>query len=126
MQGDGDSSVYRDFDYAAMVRELADGLPDLEHVICVGDTDVGDVLSSNDLLRATPDRSFLPRRQTADDDRGARLHLRDDRRAERCHALGGFAAPMIDDLVEHSGFGHGLTSLVISPIGHMTGFLWGS
>ena len=32
---------------------------------------------------------------------------------------------MIDDLVEHSGFGHGLTSLVISPIGHMTGFLWG-
>ena len=33
-------SVYRGFDYAAMVHELADGLPDLKHVICVGDTDV--------------------------------------------------------------------------------------
>ena len=32
---------------------------------------------------------------------------------------------MIDDLVEHAAFGHGLTSLVISPIGHMTGFVWG-
>ena len=39
-------SVYRGFDYAAMVHELADGLPDLKHVICVGDTDVGDFLST--------------------------------------------------------------------------------
>ncbi len=32
-------STYRGFDYAAMVRELADELPDLDHVICVGETD---------------------------------------------------------------------------------------
>ena len=44
-------SVYRGFDYAAMVHGVADDLPDLRHVICVGATDVDGVLSSAELLR---------------------------------------------------------------------------
>ena len=32
---------------------------------------------------------------------------------------------VIDDFVEHAGFGCGLTSLVMSPFGHLTGFTWG-
>jgi cyclohexanecarboxylate-CoA ligase len=118
-------SVYRGFDYAAMVHELADGLPDLKQVICVGDTDVGDFLSSNDLLRATPDHSLPPASATADD--VAVLAFTSGTTGEPkgvTHPAASLHA-MIDDLVEHSGFGHGLTSLVISPIGHMTGFLWG-
>ena len=31
----------------------------------------------------------------------------------------------IDDFVPHAGFGDGLTSLVMSPFGHLTGFTWG-
>ena len=31
----------------------------------------------------------------------------------------------IDDFVTHAGFGAGLTSLVMSPFGHLTGFTWG-
>ena len=31
----------------------------------------------------------------------------------------------IDDFVAHAGFGDGLTSLVMSPFGHLTGFTWG-
>ena len=80
-----------------------------------------DFLSSNDLLRATPDTRFL-RVGKADDI--AVLAFTSGTTGEPkgvTHPAASLHA-MIDDLVEHSGFGHGLTSLVISPFGHMTGF----
>ena len=82
-------SVYRGFDYAAMVHELADGLPDLKHVICVGDTDVdGLPARATTSCERRPSDSRPSRVGNGRRRRGAGLHLRDHRRAERRHALG--------------------------------------
>jgi len=117
-------SVYRGFDYAAMMRELAAGLPDLQHVICVGDTDVESLVSSDDLLRP-PGSSTPAPTGTAED--VAVLAFTSGTTGEAKGVMHSAASlhAMMDDLVEHSGFRCRLTSLVISPIGHMTGFLWG-
>ena len=71
-------STYRGFDYAAMVRELADGLPHLEHVICVGETATVGVISSRELvLDGQPIRSAGRCRERRP--RGPRLHIGHDR-----------------------------------------------
>jgi cyclohexanecarboxylate-CoA ligase len=118
-------SVYRNFDYAAMTRELMDGLPELRHVICVGDTDVEGFLASSDLLRATSDQP-TPVPEVAVDELAV-LAFTSGTTGEPKGVMHSHASmhAMIDDLVAHAGFGHGLTSLVVSPFGHLTGFLWG-
>ena len=43
-------SVYRGFDYAAMMRDVADQVPGLKEIICVGDTETAGVRSSSSFL----------------------------------------------------------------------------
>lgn len=117
-------SVYRGFDYAEMVRELADGLPDLRHIICVGETSVRDVLSSQDVLRSTA-APAEPVATTVDDI--AVLAFTSGTTGESKGVMHSHASmhAAIDDFVGHAGYGSGLTSLVMSPFGHLTGFTWG-
>ena len=107
--------------------ELADGLPDLRHVICVGDTDDRRRASRAATCcepTATTSRTCLAAH--ADDiavlaftsGTTGESEGRDALPRARMHAA-------IDDFVAHAGFGHGLTSLVMSPFGHLTGFTWG-
>jgi cyclohexanecarboxylate-CoA ligase len=118
-------SVYRGFDYAAMVHGMAGDLPALRHVVCVGATDVDGFLPSEDLLRPVLGGSVTPPAGAADD--VTVLAFTSGTTGEPKGVMHSAASlhAMIDDLVEHAAFGHGLTSLVISPIGHMTGFVWG-
>jgi cyclohexanecarboxylate-CoA ligase len=117
-------SVYRGFDYAAMVRELADSLPALQHVICVGDTQTEGVLSSKDFLQATT-KDLTPPPVSGDDI--AVLAFTSGTTGEPKGVMHSHASmhAAIDDFVGHAGFGSGLTSLVMSPFGHLTGFIWG-
>lgn len=118
-------STYRGFDYAAMMRELANALPNLQHVICVGDTLTKGVLSSDDFLRATPNEPVLPPPAAPDD--VAVLAFTSGTTGESKGVLHTHASmhAAIDDFVAHAGFGNHLTSLVMSPFGHGTGCIWG-
>ena len=118
-------STYRGFDYAAMVRELADGLPHLEHVICVGETATRGVVSSRALLTgASHDPINLADVENED---LAVLAFTSGTTGEAKGVMHSHASmtAAIDDFVAHAGLGGGLTSLVMSPFGHLTGFTWG-
>ena len=71
-------SVYRGHDYAAMVRSIADTLPDLRHVVCVGATDVPGVVSSSDLLQPSRPRAASPGPRVRWRYRRPRVHLGHD------------------------------------------------
>ena len=116
-------SIYRGFDYAAMMRELADELPDLEAIICVGKTGIPGVLASSDLSREIAPVS--PADVSMDD--LAVLAFTSGTTGESKGVMHSHATmhAAIDDFVSHAGFDRGLTSLVISPFGHLTGFTWG-
>ena len=118
-------AVYRGFDYAAMVRAVADDLPTLRHVICVGDTETDGVMSSAEVIRTKSERPLPP--CPADPDDLAVLAFTSGTTGESKGVMHSHASmhAVIDDFVEHAGFGRGLTSLVMSPFGHLTGFTWG-
>jgi cyclohexanecarboxylate-CoA ligase len=118
-------SVYRGFDYAEMVRGLADNAPDLEHVICVGDTRAQGVVPSQDLLQPMPDSVPVPAGIEVDDI--AVLAFTSGTTGESKGVMHSHTSmhAAIDDFVGHAGFRRGLTSLVMSPFGHLTGFTWG-
>ena len=118
-------STYRRFDYAAMSRGLADRLPNLEHVICVGETDIEGVLVSSDLLNS-PASDVAPA-AVVDPDDLAVLAFTSGTTGESKGVMHSHSSmhAAIDDVVRHTGYGTGLTSLVMSPFGHLTGFTWG-
>ena len=118
-------STYRGHDYAAMVSRLADALPHLEHVICVGDTAIETVLSSQRLVAGTGAPPVQPAQVESDD--LAVLAFTSGTTGEAKGVMHSHASmtAAIDDFVAHAGFGTGLTSLVMSPFGHLTGFTWG-
>src|SRR6478735_1199030 len=118
-------SRYRGFDYAAMVMELGNERPDLDHVICVGETTTSGVVSSRDVLRgAGNDPIDVPSVGSEDP---AVLAFTSGTTGEAKGVMHSHASmtAAIDDFVTHAGFGDGLTSLVMSPFGHLTGFTWG-
>ncbi|WP_406020642.1 AMP-binding protein [Nocardioides sp. NBC_00850] len=117
-------SVYRGFEYAAMVSEMAADLPDLTTIVSVGDNQEPGVVSSKELLATTP-TPVEPADVTVDD--VAVLAFTSGTTGESKGVMHSHATmhAVIDDLVEHAGFGGGLTSLVMSPFGHLTGFTWG-
>lgn len=118
-------SRYRGFDYASMARELAERLPHLEHVVCVGRTDLNDVVASSDHLRSSLASPVPPLAGAAD--ALAVLAFTSGTTGEPkgvMHSSTSMHAA-IDSVVGHAGYGTGLTSLVMSPFGHLTGFTWG-
>lgn len=115
---------YRRFDYLSMATRLRDRLPSLNHIIRVGEGDADGALSSRDLLSAP--HGVVP---AADIDPAATAVLAftsgttgEPKGVMHSHASMHAA---IDDLVVHAQYGAGLTSLVMSPFGHLTGFTWG-
>jgi cyclohexanecarboxylate-CoA ligase len=118
-------SVYRGFDYAAMVRELVGSLPDLQHIVAVGDTLVSGVISSGDLLRPPTSGPVQPADVGVED--LAVLAFTSGTTGESKGVMHSNASvhATIDDFVAHAGLGNELTSLVMSPFGHLTGFAWG-
>ena len=118
-------STYRGFDYAAMMKELADELPHLEHLICVGETATDGVISSRELRSSTGSHPIGQVDVGSDD--LAVLAFTSGTTGEAKGVMHSHASmtAAIDDFVHHAGFGHGLTSLVMSPFGHLTGFTWG-
>ena len=117
-------SVYRGFDYAAMASEVAQDLPDLRHVICAGTTETKGVRPSSTML--VPPDTPAPASQ-GDPDDIAVLAFTSGTTGESKGVMHSHASmhAAIDDFVSHAGFGDGLTSLVMSPFGHLTGFTWG-
>lgn len=118
-------STYRGFDFAGMVRGLADDLPDLDRVICVGDTSTEGVLSSRSLIAGTGAAPVDPVAVQSDD--LAVLAFTSGTTGEAKGVMHSHASmsAAIEDFVAHAGFGKGLSSLVMSPFGHLTGFTWG-
>lgn len=118
-------SSYRGFDYAAMVKDLSDELPLLEHVICVGETSTAGVIPSRTLLAASA-TATVDRGDVESDDLAV-LAFTSGTTGEAKGVMHSHASmtAAIDDFVAHAGFGSGLTSLVMSPFGHLTGFTWG-
>jgi cyclohexanecarboxylate-CoA ligase len=118
-------STYRGFDYAVMARGLADGLPELRHVVAVGATETSGVLSSRDLLHLNGSAP-VPAASLAVDDLAV-LAFTSGTTGESKGVMHSHASmhAAIDDFVGHAGFGGELTSLVMSPFGHLTGFTWG-
>src|SRR3954470_13970666 len=107
-------SSYRGFDYAAMASELASGLPELRHVICVGETDTKDVRASSALLQ--PREPTVPPCLGEPDDIAV-LAFTSGTTGESKGVMHSHRSmhAAIDDFVGHAGFGQGLTSLVMSP-----------
>ena len=118
-------SRYRGFDYAAMVMELGNERRDLDHVICVGETTTSGVVSSRDVLRGASNDPFDVPSVGSEDP--AVLAFTSGTTGEAKGVMHSHASmtAAIDDFVTHAGFGDGLTSLVMSPFGHLTGFTWG-
>lgn len=116
-------SVYRGFDYAAMMTDLASDLPRVPVIVAVGDSMNDGVVPSSDLFRSTV---AVPE-ATPDVHEVAVLAFTSGTTGESKGVMHSHASmhAAIDDLVEHAGYGRGLTSLVISPFGHLTGFTWG-
>ncbi len=118
-------SVYRGFDYAAMMRDVADQVPGLKEIICVGDTETAGVRSSSSFLVDLLDAP-APVAPVATDEIAV-LAFTSGTTGESKGVMHSHASmhAAIDDFVTHAGFGSGLTSLVMSPFGHLTGFTWG-
>ena len=118
-------SVYRGFDYAAMMRDVADQVPGLKEIICVGDTETAGVRSSSSFL-VDPVDAPAPVAPVATDEIAV-LAFTSGTTGESKGVMHSHASmhAAIDDFVTHAGFGSGLTSLVMSPFGHLTGFTWG-
>ncbi|WP_270889617.1 AMP-binding protein [Pedococcus sp. 5OH_020] len=118
-------STYRGYDFAAMARGIADELPHVEHVVCVGDSATERVISSGSLVTGTGAPPVEPVAAATDD--LAVLAFTSGTTGESkgvMHSHRSMTAA-IDDFVAHAGLGQGLTSLVMSPFGHLTGFTWG-
>ncbi len=117
-------STYRGFDYAAMTREISEELTDLRHVVCVGASDTVGVLSSEALR--WPEGPAAPSTPVSMEDLAV-LAFTSGTTGESKGVMHSHASmhAAIDDFVSHAGFGRGLTSLVMSPFGHLTGFTWG-
>jgi cyclohexanecarboxylate-CoA ligase len=108
-----------------MMHELRRGLPDLQHVICVGDTELPDVVPSGQLFEGTVEVAEPAAEADADD--LAVLAFTSGTTGESKGVMHSHRSmhAAIDDFVSHAGFRRGLTSLVMSPFGHLTGFTWG-
>ncbi|KQT93515.1 hypothetical protein ASG49_00390 [Marmoricola sp. Leaf446] len=116
---------YRRFDYASMASRLRDRLPLLRHVIVVGDSErAAGTLPSSEVLAGS--RDTVPA-AAVDPDAPAVLAFTSGTTGESKGVVHSHASmhAAIDDLVSHAEYGAGLTSLVISPFGHLTGFTWG-
>lgn len=119
-------SRYRGFDYAAMATQLARTLPELDHVVCVGTTDHEGVISSSAHLRPVAIQAVMSVGLEDPDDL-AILAFTSGTTGEPkgvMHTSRSMHAA-IDGVVAHTGYGRELTSLVMSPFGHLTGFTWG-
>ncbi len=117
-------SIYRGFDYAAMVHDMAGDLPDLEVIVSVGHTATEGVVPSSDILLRKS--QHVPPAAVSVDDLAV-LAFTSGTTGESKGVMHSHATmhAAIDDFVQHAGFGAGLTSLVMSPFGHLTGFTWG-
>ncbi len=115
---------YRKFDHAAMASDLRDKVPSLRHVIAIGAAEAEDdgTVRGRDLAGA----ATVPA-ATVDPDATAVIAFTSGTTGESKGVVHSHASmhAAIDDLVDHAEYGDGLTSLVVSPFGHLTGFTWG-
>ncbi len=118
-------SIYRGFDYTAMTAAIAPALPALRHIVSVGDSATPGVIPGSSLLK--PPQVAVPDPVTADLADLALLAFTSGTTGESKGVMHSHASmhAAIDDFVGHAGFGTQLTSLVMSPFGHLTGFTWG-
>ncbi len=122
-------SSFRGFDYVAMMAELRPELPHLDHVVVVGalDTSGAGLLSYDDFLTRTDRANPSDLESALDANSVVQLAFTSGTTGEPkgvMHTHNTLRATG-QGLIDHLQLAPEQVNLVVSPVGHQTGFLWG-
>jgi cyclohexanecarboxylate-CoA ligase len=118
-------ATFRGFDYAAMLDGLSPELPTLEQVVVVAEAAPPGMLTYDKLIAGTADESDLP--TPTDANSLVQIAFTSGTTGEPkgvMHTHNTLLAT-VNGLIQHLELGPPQVNLIITPIGHQTGFLWG-
>ncbi|WHZ00882.1 AMP-binding protein [Neobacillus sp. YX16] len=125
--------IYRNFNYLDMFMELKPSLPALEKIIVVTDLledndEEDDIINFRKILNFKSDKVIQPSNTTLHSNQLAQLAFTSGTTGEPkgvMHTHNTIEAT-VRSFVNHMDLSKGVKNLVVSPVGHQTGFLWGT